>query len=90
MKIQLIDDARFLWRRWSTRIAAFQVSSIAIWWLALPEEWKAEIPHSWIKGAVFLSGLSFIGAQMVVQPKLQNRIAASKQKDDTDADHPKC
>lgn len=79
--MKLVSDARFLWRRWSTRIAAFQVGSIAIWWVALPDEWKAEIPHSWIKGAVIISGVGFIGAQMVAQPKLQQRIDDKKQGD---------
>ena len=79
--MKLVDDARFMWRRWSTRIAAIQVGSIAVWWVALPDEWKAVIPHSWIKAAVILSGTSFIGAQMIAQPKLQQRIEEKKQGD---------
>jgi hypothetical protein len=66
----IVDDVGTLWKRWSTRIAAFQFSTVLIWWAGVPAEWKAALPAS--AGMLLLagSGAAFIIAQMVKQKNL--------------------
>jgi hypothetical protein len=69
-RIEMVDDARYLWRRWSTRIAGIQFAAVIGWWAALPEEWKDAVPHWLVLALVAGSGISFIGAQSVKQKNL--------------------
>lgn len=66
MKLELVDDLRHLWRRWSTRIAASQ-AGLVLFWAGLPDEWKAAIPNTVLIAVVAIFAASFIGAQAVKQ-----------------------
>lgn len=78
MKFELVDDARHLWRRWSTRVAASQAGLVAFW-LGLPHEWKEAIPDWVLTTVVGVLAVSFISAQAVKQPALQAIVNAGKQ-----------
>jgi hypothetical protein len=70
--MKLVDDAHTLWRRWSTRIAAFQVVTFVAFWALIPQDLRDAVP-SWAKfGIVILLGLVFIIAQAISQPKLRD------------------
>ena len=70
MKFEFVDDAKHLWRRWSTRVAASQ-AGLVVFWIGLPREWKHAIPDWIITIAVGVFAVAFISAQSVKQPSLQ-------------------
>ena len=67
--MKLADNAHLLWRRWSTRIAASQ-AGLVLFWVALPDDWKAAIPKTVLMIAVGVFAVAFISAQAVKQPNL--------------------
>ena len=67
--MRLADNANLLWRRWSTRIAASQ-AGLVLFWVTLPDDWKASIPKMALMVMVGIFAVSFIGAQAVKQPNL--------------------
>lgn len=64
--LELVDDARHLWRRWSTRIAASQVALVALY-VSLPDKWQDAIPQAVLAVLAGIFALSIISAQAVKQ-----------------------
>lgn len=69
--MKLVNDARNLWRRWSTRIAAFQVVTFAAFWAIIPQDLRDAVPSNAKFGIVILLGVAFIAAQAISQPRLR-------------------
>lgn len=67
--MKLVDDARQVWRHWSTW-ALTTVAGIGGTWLGIPDEIKSNLPHwvaqvvSWV---VFIAGLLGLGAKFKAQ-----------------------
>lgn len=68
--MKLVDDIHLLWKRWSTRIAAIQLTSAVAWWAVLPAEWKAAVPNWVLLVIVGAFAIGFVGAQSVKQKGL--------------------
>lgn len=66
----LVDDIRSLPKRWSTRIAGLQITSVLAFWALVPPEWRAAVPNWFMFGMVIFFGCTFIAAQSVQQKSL--------------------
>lgn len=71
--MKFVDDLRLLPRKWSTRLAGIQITSVVGFWALVPAEWKSAVPNGFMFALVIFFGLTFVIAQAIHQPKLKRR-----------------